>query len=214
MLVWLLSDELESQASGDTGAGHVGLVVMNLNVVDRRDGKRGIGQQRRRRSGESSTQKRWVNPVPDLEHPRLPPMKPTPARNVSFSDHGERNIAAVQPFPLTLREHRATLVQRQRLGRHPGHPRAQVLGTLRHRCRKDLCVALTPSLQHHAATLDPLRQPNTGVSAHRANIAVAVPLSLGATSNSVALPLARGSDTLEDSLARAERAPDSPGLSR
>ena len=68
---------------------------MDLNVVDARDAERCIGEQRRRRSGESSTQKRRVNPVPDLERPRSQSMEPRSSGNVSFSDDGERDVAAV-----------------------------------------------------------------------------------------------------------------------
>ncbi len=143
-----LAHHLEAQLQGDTAAGDVRPVVMDLDVGHSAQPETDRGEGSRRTGRETATYEGRVHPVADLEAVgRDPSHEARPAHDTSAPEHPIVVLAPLGPSPVPAFDQRLALVQAQRLARDPGHVWAQVLQALGYRHRQSGRVAAVVSPQ-------------------------------------------------------------------
>ncbi len=151
-LVWQLTDELESEPLGDTTAGHVRGVVVDLDAVDVGLRQR-FGRGHRNRAGHVALAGvRCIDPVPELDATRAhAAVRSAHSDELPAEADAVGGVVGLGPAG----DERPAVIEAERFGRlDPGHPRAQVLEVGDDEALERGCVVDSELSQHHGRAIE------------------------------------------------------------
>jgi hypothetical protein len=146
------AEPLKPQRPGYTGAGLVGLVVVNLHPGDPRHREPSVGESVRDTRRDAASKEPYVGPVSDLEAVVTDSTVQTAAAgDAPVQEDAEDYVSSLTPLVVPLVDHRYAALEWQWLLSDPRHPRAQVIGALKDRLAEFAGVRGQPSAQHQPA---------------------------------------------------------------